>query len=104
MGGLPSKIAEREAKTGKLQAETQKILAEGEQPAETPAQPDAAQHLERIQQMAAELQRLYQELANRDADNQTKLQQTVIHETAETERALIRAGQQRPGLRDALPA
>ena len=104
MADAQSKIEERQAKTEKTRAETAQI----QQSADMPAQDDAGNSPspEQLQSLMEQIQRLQQQLASREADNRTKLQQTAMHEEAETQRALIRAGaarQQPQGLANTIP-
>lgn len=94
MADAQSKIAEREARTQKLLAEAEKIRQEASAAGDTDTvgQVDGA-----LAQYQQELQKLRQQLADRATEWQTRLQQTAMHEEAETERARIRAEAQTGG-------
>lgn len=94
MADAQSKIAEREAKTQKLLAEAEKIRSEAGAAGDTDTVNQVDGVLAKYQQ---ELQKLRQQLADRSAEWQTRLQQTAMHEEAETERARIRAEAQAGG-------
>ena len=88
MADAQSKIAERDARTQKLLAEAEKIRqdASAAGDSDTVGQVDGA-----LAQYQQELQKLRQQLADRATEWQTRLQQTSMHEEAETVRARIRA-------------
>lgn len=94
MADAQSKIAEREARTQKLLAEAEKIRQDASAAGDTGTvgQVDGA-----LAQYQQELQKLRQQLADRTTEWQTRLQQTSMHEEAETERARIRAEAQAGG-------
>ncbi|WYX32130.1 hypothetical protein WJ976_12790 [Achromobacter denitrificans] len=94
MADAQSKIAEREARTQKLLAEAEKIRQDASAAGDTDTvgQVDGA-----LAQYQQELQKLRQQLADRTTEWQTRLQQTSMHEEAETERARIRAEAQAGG-------
>lgn len=88
MADAQSKIAEREARTQKLLAEAEKIRQDASAAGDTDTvgQLDGA-----LAQYQQELQKLRQQLADRATEWQARLQQTEMHEQAETVRARIRA-------------
>ncbi|MGE8688618.1 MAG: hypothetical protein ACN6PJ_15860 [Achromobacter sp.] len=94
MADAQSKIAEREARTQKLLAEAEKIRQDASAAGDTDTvgQVDGA-----LAQYQQELQKLRQQLADRATEWRTRLQQTAMHEEAETERARIRAEAQAGG-------
>lgn len=94
MQDAQSKIAERQARAEKLLAEAERIRREAGAAgdADTVGQVDGA-----LARYESEMQALRQQLADRTAEWQTRLQQTAMHEEAETERARIRAEAQTGG-------
>ena len=94
MQDAQSKIAERQARTEKLLAEAERIRREAGAAgdADTVGQVDGV-----LARYESEMQALRQQLADRTAEWQTRLQQTAMHEEAETERARIRAEAQTGG-------
>lgn len=94
MQDAQSKIAERQARTEKLLAEAERIRREAGAAgdADTVGQVDGV-----LARYESEMQELRQLLADRTAEWQTRLQQTAMHEEAETERARIRAEAQTGG-------
>lgn len=94
MQDAQSKIEERQARTQKLLAEAERIRAEAGAAgdADTVGQVDGA-----MARYEEELQKLRQQVADRTTEWQTRLQQTSMHEEAETERARIRAEAQTGG-------
>ncbi|WP_313619545.1 hypothetical protein [Achromobacter sp.] len=94
MQDAQSKIAERQARTEKLLAEAERIRREAGAAgdADTVGQVDGV-----LARYESEMQALRQQLADRTAELQTRLQQTAMHEDAETERARIRAEAQTGG-------
>jgi len=88
MQDAQSKIEERQARTQKLLAEAERIRAEAGAAgdADTVGQVDGA-----MARYEEELQKLRQQLADRTTEWQARLQQTEMHEQAETVRARIRA-------------
>ncbi|WP_338619009.1 hypothetical protein [Achromobacter sp. E1] len=94
MQDAQSKIAERQARAEKLLAEAERIRREAGAAgdADTVGQVDGA-----LARYESEMQALRQQLADRTSEWQTRLQQTAMHEEAETERARIRAEAQTGG-------
>jgi hypothetical protein len=93
MADAQSQIEERQAKAKKALAEAQRVLAEIESAGDQGNDLSAA-YQQQLRELESEVARLQQALANRAGDNETKLQQTAMHERAETERELIRTGAQ----------
>jgi len=94
MQDAQSRIAERQARTEKLLAEAERIRGEAGAAgdADTVGQVDGV-----LARYEDEMQKLRQQLADRSTEWQTRLQQTAMHEDAETERAHIRAEAQTGG-------
>ena len=94
MQDAQSKIEERQARTQKLLAEAERIRAEAGAAgdADTVGLVDGA-----MARYEEELQKLRQQVTDRTTEWQTRLQQTEMHEQAETVRARIRAEAQTGG-------
>ncbi|MNL32036.1 hypothetical protein D3C87_1538600 [compost metagenome] len=94
MQDAQSRIEERQARTKKLLAEAERIRGEAGAAgdAETVGQVDGV-----LARYEDEMQKLRQQLTDRTTEWQTRLQQTAMHEDAETERARIRAEAQTGG-------
>ncbi len=94
MQDAQSRIQERQARTQKLLAEADRIRSEAGAAGDNDTVGEVDGALARYE---AEMQKLRQQLADRTIEWQTRLQQTEMHEEAETVRARIRAEAQTGG-------
>ncbi|WP_287814517.1 hypothetical protein [Achromobacter sp.] len=94
MQDAQSRIQERQARTQKLLAEADRIRSEAGAAGDSDTVGEVDGALARYEE---EMQKLRQQLADRTIEWQTRLQQTEMHEEAETVRARIRAEAQTGG-------